>query len=135
MIKIFTLLLILANLGFSEEIKNLRVEWHQALWNTKIISKRYPDWPQISNVIIEYDGYNIYYTAPNSYRKQLILRGYTAQNFIENPNLFKTTLFGISPENDCVNLYWEGYSNKQVSQRIKGAMNPRNNYLPNSLKY
>jgi len=133
--KILILLLVLGNLGFSQELRNLKVEWHQGLWNTKIISKRYPDWPQISTVLVEYDGYNIYYTAPNSYRKQLILREYTAQNVIENPSLFKPTLFGISPENNCINLYWEGDSNKQISQRIKGARNPRNNYLPNSLKY
>jgi hypothetical protein len=120
--------------AFSQEKKSLVVEWHPGLWKTAIISKRYPDWPQKGIVEVEYDGYNIYYTAPNSFRKQLILRNFNVGDVINNPNLFKPALLGIGPDNDCVKVYWEGSSGSAQS-RIRGSMNPYANNLPKQRKY
>lgn len=85
----------------------LVVEWHRGLWNSVIIQKRYPDWPQTSTVKIELTDDGLYYTTFNSYKKKLVLRdGLLIKHYIENPNLFKPIFLNLNPSNSFVDIRW-----------------------------
>lgn len=138
MIKIFILISLIQFSVFGQETAQFVVEWDKEYWHRPMIQYKYSEWPQKSIIEIKIINNNqIQINSINGTKFIYLRNDQTPYTFLNNPNLLKRILFGMREDNSMVNIYHNNvrvYS-RSASPRIKGALNPNVNYLPESLKY